>query len=169
MVGTRPETDQDEPRHRGARPAGRARAGAFGAKLRLRAQPAFSSSELGIRKPDHFLEASGETPAADDRRRSSPRPTQVFAAEKPDALLLYGDTNTCLAVIARQAPEDSRVPHGGRQPLLRPAGAGGTQPQGARPPERHQPGADRARPQATCWPKAFARAIIKTGSTWKRC
>lgn len=55
--------------------------------------------ELGIRKPDHFLAASGETSAqmiADVIAKAD----EVFAREKPDALLLYGDTNTCLAVIA---------------------------------------------------------------------
>ena len=55
--------------------------------------------DLGIRKPDHFLEASGETSAqmiADVIAKAD----EVFACEQPDALLLYGDTNTCLAVIA---------------------------------------------------------------------
>jgi len=55
--------------------------------------------DLGIRKPDHFLEASGETSAqmiADVIAKAD----EVFAREQPDALLLYGDTNTCLAVIA---------------------------------------------------------------------
>ncbi len=55
--------------------------------------------ELGIRKPDHFLEAAGETTAktiADVIAKSD----EVFEQEKPDALMLYGDTNTCLAVIA---------------------------------------------------------------------
>ncbi|CAN7455942.1 non-hydrolyzing UDP-N-acetylglucosamine 2-epimerase [Polaromonas sp. LjRoot131] len=55
--------------------------------------------ELGIRKPDHFLEASGETPAQMISEIIA-KADAVFAAEKPDALLLYGDTNTCLAVIA---------------------------------------------------------------------
>lgn len=56
-------------------------------------------SELGIRKPDYFLEAVGENVAhtignvifkADD----------VLAKEQPDALVLLGDTNSCLAAIA---------------------------------------------------------------------
>ncbi len=55
--------------------------------------------ELGIRKPDHFLEAAGATPAetiggvivAIDR---------LFATRVPDAVLLLGDTNSCLAAIA---------------------------------------------------------------------
>ncbi|MBB4428360.1 UDP-N-acetylglucosamine 2-epimerase (non-hydrolyzing) [Bradyrhizobium sp. CIR48] len=55
--------------------------------------------ELGIRKPDHFLGVNNETPAkaiADVIAKAD----EVLNAEKPDALLLYGDTNTCLAVIA---------------------------------------------------------------------
>jgi UDP-N-acetylglucosamine 2-epimerase (non-hydrolysing) len=55
--------------------------------------------ELEIRKPDRFLGISNESPAkaiADVITRAD----EVFAAEKPEALLLYGDTNTCLAVIA---------------------------------------------------------------------
>jgi UDP-N-acetylglucosamine 2-epimerase (non-hydrolysing) len=55
--------------------------------------------ELRIRKPDHFLEATGETPAQMISEIIA-KADAVFAAEKPDALLLYGDTNTCLAVIA---------------------------------------------------------------------
>ncbi|WP_431144823.1 non-hydrolyzing UDP-N-acetylglucosamine 2-epimerase [Pseudomonas alvandae] len=55
--------------------------------------------ELGIRRPDHFLGAVGETPAqtiAEIIRKSD----EIFELESPDAVLLYGDTNTCLAVIA---------------------------------------------------------------------
>jgi UDP-N-acetylglucosamine 2-epimerase (non-hydrolysing) len=55
--------------------------------------------DLGIRKPDHFLGAVGETSAqmiADVITKAD----EVFVREQPDALLLYGDTNTCLAVIA---------------------------------------------------------------------
>lgn len=52
--------------------------------------------QLNIRKPDVFLDAAGDTPArtvgqviagADD----------VLESQKPDALLILGDTNSCLA------------------------------------------------------------------------
>jgi UDP-N-acetyl-L-fucosamine synthase len=54
--------------------------------------------DLAVRKPDHFLGSAGGTPAetignviiAVDR---------VLAAENPDAMLVLGDTNSCLAVI----------------------------------------------------------------------
>ncbi len=55
--------------------------------------------ELEIRKPDHFLGVVGESPSkaiADVISKAD----DVLDQEKPDALLLYGDTNTCLAVIA---------------------------------------------------------------------
>lgn len=55
--------------------------------------------DLGIRKPDYFLGAAGETAAqtiADVISKSD----AIFEKEQPDALMLYGDTNTCLAVIA---------------------------------------------------------------------
>jgi UDP-N-acetylglucosamine 2-epimerase (non-hydrolysing) len=55
--------------------------------------------ELEIRKPDHFLGAVGDTPAQAIAEVIS-KADAVFEKEKPDALLLYGDTNTCLAVIA---------------------------------------------------------------------
>ena len=55
--------------------------------------------DLGIRKPDHFLEVAGDT-AAKTIASVIEKADDVLALEKPDALLLYGDTNTCLAVIA---------------------------------------------------------------------
>ena len=54
--------------------------------------------DLGIRKPDHFLGAAGET-AAQTIAEVIAKADAVFELEQPDALLLYGDTNTCLAVI----------------------------------------------------------------------
>ncbi|MNO72358.1 UDP-2,3-diacetamido-2,3-dideoxy-D-glucuronate 2-epimerase [compost metagenome] len=55
--------------------------------------------ELEIRKPDYFLGAAGDT-AAKTIAEVISKADEVFEAEQPDALLLYGDTNTCLAVIA---------------------------------------------------------------------
>lgn len=55
--------------------------------------------DLEIRKPDHFLGAAGDT-AAQTIAEVIAKADAVFELEKPDALLLYGDTNTCLAVIA---------------------------------------------------------------------
>ncbi|WP_175815392.1 non-hydrolyzing UDP-N-acetylglucosamine 2-epimerase [Burkholderia diffusa] len=55
--------------------------------------------ELGIRKPDYFLEAVGEN-AAQTIARVIEKSDKVMEEEKPDAVLLYGDTNSCLAVIS---------------------------------------------------------------------
>lgn len=55
--------------------------------------------DLRIRKPDHFLNAAGGTAAATIARVIE-RADEVMAQEAPDALLLYGDTNSCLSVIA---------------------------------------------------------------------
>jgi len=55
--------------------------------------------DLEIRKPDHFLGAAGET-AAQTIAEVIAKADEVFELESPDALLLYGDTNTCLAVIS---------------------------------------------------------------------
>lgn len=55
--------------------------------------------DLGIRQPDHFLEAVGEN-AAQTIARVIEKSDAVMDSEKPDAVMLYGDTNSCLAVIA---------------------------------------------------------------------
>lgn len=54
--------------------------------------------DLGLREPDHYLDAAGDTPGATignvliniDR---------VLDEQSPDAVLLLGDTNSCLAAI----------------------------------------------------------------------
>lgn len=55
--------------------------------------------ELGIRKPDHFLNAVGEN-AAQTIGQVIIKADAVMAQENPDAVLFYGDTNSCLAVIS---------------------------------------------------------------------
>lgn len=55
--------------------------------------------DLSIRKPDYFLNAVGEN-AAQTIARVIEKADEVFAKEMPDAVMLYGDTNSCLAVIA---------------------------------------------------------------------
>lgn len=54
--------------------------------------------ELGIRKADYYLDAATDS-VANTIGNIISRSDQVFEKEKPDALLLYGDTNSCLAVI----------------------------------------------------------------------
>lgn len=55
--------------------------------------------DLGIRKPDYFLEAVGEN-AAQTIARVIEKADEVMQKENPDAIMLYGDTNSCLSVIA---------------------------------------------------------------------
>ena len=55
--------------------------------------------DLGIRRPDHFLEAVGEN-AAQTIGQVIIKADEVLRQERPDAVLLYGDTNSCMAVIA---------------------------------------------------------------------
>jgi UDP-N-acetylglucosamine 2-epimerase (non-hydrolysing) len=54
--------------------------------------------ELGIRQPDIFLNASSAT-AVETIGKVIIAADEVFEREKPDAVLIYGDTNTGLAVI----------------------------------------------------------------------
>lgn len=54
--------------------------------------------DLGIRPPDHFLEAAGRT-AADTIGQIIARADEVLRELQPDAVLILGDTNSCLAAI----------------------------------------------------------------------
>lgn len=54
--------------------------------------------DLGVRRPDHFLEAAGET-AGETIGRILIEADKVLASTEPDAVLVLGDTNSCLAVI----------------------------------------------------------------------
>lgn len=54
---------------------------------------------MGIRKPDIFMNAAGEN-AAETIGNVIKISDQLFKEHKPDALLIYGDTNSCLAVIS---------------------------------------------------------------------
>lgn len=54
--------------------------------------------DLGVRKPDRFLEAAGAT-AAETIGNVIIAVDRVLAEVRPEALLVLGDTNSCLAVI----------------------------------------------------------------------
>lgn len=55
--------------------------------------------QLELRRPDHFLEAVGGS-VAETIGNILARVDPILQSEKPDALLVLGDTNSCLAVIA---------------------------------------------------------------------
>ncbi|MEE1888730.1 non-hydrolyzing UDP-N-acetylglucosamine 2-epimerase [Pseudomonas carassii] len=54
--------------------------------------------DLGIRKPDHFLNAAGAT-GAETIGNVIIAVDRVLAEIKPEALLVLGDTNSCMAVL----------------------------------------------------------------------
>jgi len=54
--------------------------------------------DLGIRKPDHFLNAAGGS-AAETIGKVIIAVDGVLEAERPDALLVLGDTNSCISVL----------------------------------------------------------------------
>lgn len=55
--------------------------------------------ELRIRKPDYFLNAAGKN-AAETMANVIRTSDEVMEKVGPDAVLLYGDTNSCISVIA---------------------------------------------------------------------
>ena len=62
--------------------------------------------ELGVKKPDYFLNAVGKT-TAETIGNILIKSDEIFEKVNPDAVLLYGDTNSCLSVISakrRQIP-----------------------------------------------------------------
>lgn len=56
-------------------------------------------NEMGIKKPDFFLNAVGSS-TAETIGNVITKSDEIFEKVKPDALLLYGDTNSCLSVIS---------------------------------------------------------------------
>lgn len=54
--------------------------------------------DLGVRKPNHFLEAAGNSPC-ETIGNIIAGIDKVLAAESPEAMLVLGDTNSCLSVI----------------------------------------------------------------------
>ncbi len=55
--------------------------------------------DLDIRKPDYFLNAAGNNPAQTIAQVIA-KTDEVLEKESPDAVMLYGDTNSCLAVLS---------------------------------------------------------------------
>lgn len=56
-------------------------------------------NEMGIKKPDHFLNAAAPNPATTIGNVIA-KSDELMAEVMPDAVLLYGDTNSCLSVIS---------------------------------------------------------------------
>lgn len=56
-------------------------------------------NDMGIKKPDYFLNAAADNAAVTIANVIS-KSDALFEEVKPDAVLLYGDTNSCLSVIS---------------------------------------------------------------------
>ena len=54
---------------------------------------------LEVRKPDYFLDVAGQN-VAHTIGNVIAKSDEIMEKEKPDAVLLYGDTNSCLAVLS---------------------------------------------------------------------
>ena len=80
--------------------------------------------DLGLRKPDPFLEAAGQSPVVTIGQVIS-RSDEVLERIQPDAVLILGDTNSALAAISAKRQKipifhmeagnrcfDQRVPEG---------------------------------------------------------
>lgn len=61
---------------------------------------------MNIRKPDIFMNVAGKTPA-ETIGNVIVKSDELFKEHKPDALLLYGDTNSCMSVISAKR---NRIP-----------------------------------------------------------
>jgi len=55
--------------------------------------------DLELRKPDYFLNAAGKTPIQTIANVLT-KFDEVLEKEQPDAVLVYGDTNSCLGIIS---------------------------------------------------------------------
>jgi len=55
--------------------------------------------ELGVRKPDYYLDAA-QGSAAQTIGNIIAASDEIFSKEQPDAILVLGDTNSCLSVIS---------------------------------------------------------------------
>ncbi len=55
--------------------------------------------DLELRKPDYFMNAAGKN-AAQTIANVIAKTDEILEKENPDAILLYGDTNSCLSIIA---------------------------------------------------------------------
>lgn len=55
--------------------------------------------DLGLKKPDYFLNAAGKN-VAQTIGNIIAKADEIIELEKPDAILVYGDTNSCLSIIS---------------------------------------------------------------------
>ena len=66
--------------------------------------------DLGLREPDHYLGVVGEN-LGQTMGNVISKSYELMSAVKPDAIIVLGDTNSCLEI------EDTSISHGSRKPL----------------------------------------------------
>ena len=75
-------------------------------------------NDMEIRKPDVFLEAAGSN-AAQTIGNTIAKSDEAIADANPDAVLILGDTNSCLAAISAKRRKVPVFHMEGRKPLFR--------------------------------------------------
>ena len=70
--------------------------------------------DLAIRKPDYFLDCAQGSPAKTIGNVIG-SVDEVIDKEKPDAIIIYGDTNSCLCVIAAKRKQNTYFPFRSRK------------------------------------------------------
>lgn len=74
-------------------------------------------NELGLRQPDYFLDVAGQNLGVTIGNIIA-KSYEILEQEKPDALLVLGDTNSCLSVISAKKVKNSNFSYGSRKSLL---------------------------------------------------
>ena len=73
--------------------------------------------DLGIRTPDYFLGAAGESACSTIGAIISGI-DKLLGEINPDALLVLGDTNSCLAALSGKKAKNPGFPYGSRESLF---------------------------------------------------
>ena len=122
--------------------------------------------DLGLRQPGPLPRGGRRHRGRDHRPGDRRGRRRCCERSRPDARPDPGRHQQLPGGHRRQAPQDPRVPHGGRQPLLRRARARGDQPPDRRPYQRHQPALQRHLPRVpaarrVCPPTASSRPAAR--------
>lgn len=72
--------------------------------------------ELGLREPDYYLGVVGKN-VGETMGNIISKAYNLMKRVKPDAVIVLGDTNSCLSIIAAKRLKNSNFSHGGRQSL----------------------------------------------------
>lgn len=73
--------------------------------------------DLKLKDPDVYMDAVGDDLGATMGNIINAG-YKLMVQVKPDAVLVLGDTNSCLSVIGAKTSAYPHLPYGGRQPLL---------------------------------------------------